>query len=72
MTAYRQRALVCAAALTDASRRPRDLKREVHDAPSILQRNVYGWFVRTERGVYSLSEQGRAALSRWPQQPGAV
>ena len=45
--------------------RPRDLKVEVPDAPKILQRNVYGWFERLERGVYGLTDAGRAALDRW-------
>ncbi|MGA9331336.1 MAG: DUF2161 family putative PD-(D/E)XK-type phosphodiesterase, partial [Bradyrhizobium sp.] len=31
--------------------------------------NVYGWFDRVERGVYRLTDSGRAALKRWPQQP---
>jgi hypothetical protein len=35
------------------------------DAPKILLHNVYGWFVRVERGVYGLTEAGRAALVRW-------
>ena len=65
MTAYRQQALACAAALSRAPARPRDLKGEFPDAPKILQRNVYGWFVRVERGLYALSEPGRAALTRW-------
>jgi hypothetical protein len=65
MTAYRQQALACAAALSNAPARPRDLKGEFPDAPKILQRNVYGWFVRVERGLYTLSEAGRGALVRW-------
>ncbi len=65
MTAYRQQALACAAALSRGPGRPRDLKGSIPDAPKILLRNVYGWFVRQERGLYALSEQGRAALSRW-------
>jgi len=69
MTAYRQQALACAAALADAPARPRELKTNVPDAPKILLRNVYGWFVRVERGVYVLTEAGRAALKRWPQTP---
>jgi hypothetical protein len=68
MTAYRQRALACAAALSLAPARPRDLKVSVPDAPKILLRNVYGWFVRVERGLYTLSESGRAALLRWKTQ----
>ena len=67
MTAYRQRALACAAALAQGPRRPRDLKVDILDAPKILRGNVYGWFVPVERGVYSLAKSGRAALQRWPQ-----
>ncbi len=65
MTAYRQQALACAAALARAPARPRDLKVATPDAPKILQRNVYGWFVRVERGVYALTVGGKAALVRW-------
>ena len=67
MTAYRQRALACAAALAQGPRRLRDLKANIQDAPKILRGNVYGWFVPVERGVYTLSESGRAALLCWPQ-----
>lgn len=65
MTAYRQQALACAAALAQAPARPRDLKPKMPDAPKILLSNVYGWFVRVERGIYTLSEAGKAALVRW-------
>jgi hypothetical protein len=70
MTAYRQQALAVAAALAaDAAngttaRRPRDLKAVAPDAPKILRHNVYGWFVRVERGVYALTEAGREAVGR--------
>jgi hypothetical protein len=67
MTAYRQQALACASALSGGPRRVRDLKPEIPDAPKILLHNVYGWFDRPERGVYSLTDSGRAALMRWPQ-----
>ena len=69
MTAYRQQALACASALSQGPRRVRDLKPEIPDAPKILLHNVYGWFDRAERGVYVLTDAGRAALKRWPQQP---
>jgi hypothetical protein len=65
MTAYRQQALACAVELARGPARPRDLKPSLPDAPAILLRNVYGWFVRVERGVYGLSEAGKAALVRW-------
>ena len=69
MTAYRQQALDCARALADGPGRPRDLKPTLPDAPKILQRNVYGWFERTERGRYGLTALGRAELARWTSQP---
>ena len=64
MTAYRQQALACAAAIARGPVRPRDLKPDMPDAPKILLRNVYGWFVRIERGLYELSDTGRAAVAR--------
>ncbi|MGJ4911509.1 DUF2161 domain-containing phosphodiesterase [Bradyrhizobium sp. HKCCYLS2033] len=67
MTAYRQQALACASALSGGPKRVRDLRAEIPDAPKILQRNVYGWFDRAERGVYVLTKAGLAALRRWPQ-----
>ena len=65
VTAYRQEALACAAALADGPRRPRDLAAGMPRAGSILLRDVYGWFVRVERGIYGLSPAGQAALERW-------
>ncbi|PZM13624.1 DUF2161 domain-containing phosphodiesterase [Rhizobium tubonense] len=67
MTAYRQRALACAAALEAGPQRPRDIRALAADAAKILLDNVYGWFERVDRGVYALTEQGRLALQRWPQ-----
>ena len=67
MTAYRQRALICAAALSDGAKRPRDLRPAVADAGPILLNNVYGWFEAVARGVYAITAAGRAALERWPQ-----
>jgi hypothetical protein len=65
MTAYRQQALGCAAALACGPMRPRDLKLLVPEAPKILRGNFYGWFINIERGVYGLTDAGRAALKRW-------
>jgi hypothetical protein len=72
MTAYRQQALACASALSHGPRKVRDLKPAIPDAPKILLHNVYGWFDRVERGIYVLTESGRAALKRWPQQPPEI
>lgn len=66
MTAYRQRALACAALLREGQSRPRDLRVVAPDSGSILRRNVYGWFERVDRGVYRLTSLGEAALTRWP------
>jgi hypothetical protein len=65
MTAYRQQAIVCAAALRDGPGRPRDLRPLAPDAGKILLRNAYGWFARVEPGLYRLTEAGIAALAHW-------
>jgi hypothetical protein len=69
MTAYRQQALACASALSGGPQRVRDLRVRIPDAGKILLHNVYGWFDRAERGIYVLTDAGRAALKRWPQEP---
>jgi hypothetical protein len=69
MTAYRQAALRCAAALREGPRRTRDLAAIEPTAPRILLRNVYGWFERVGRGVYHLTPSGVAAVG--DQLPGA-
>jgi hypothetical protein len=66
MTAYRQQALACAAALQAGPLRPRDLKATTPIAAKILLHNVYGWFDRVDRGVYALTSAGQQALERWP------
>jgi hypothetical protein len=66
MTAYRQQALACAAALQSGPLRPRDLKSATPIAARILLDNVYGWFDRIDRGVYALTPAGQQALERWP------
>ncbi|MEH6950554.1 DUF2161 family putative PD-(D/E)XK-type phosphodiesterase [Nitrobacter sp. NHB1] len=72
MTAYRQQALSCAAAMAAGPRCVRDLRPENPDAGKILLHNVYGWFDRVERGTYTLTDAGHAALKRWPQHfPGS-
>ena len=69
MTAYRQQALACASAMAFGPRKIRELKPDIPKAPFILRDNFYGWFDRVDRGVYDLTDAGRAALQRWPQQP---
>ena len=68
MTAYRQAALACAAALRHGPKRPRDLREVADNAPAILARNVYGWFHRERPGLYALAPAGHAALAAFPHQ----
>ena len=63
MTAYRQAALACATALAEGPMRVRQLRDIAPNAATIMRGNVYGWFERTERGVYALTDKGRSALS---------
>ncbi len=67
MTAYRQQALACAATLAAGALRLKEVRAVTPEAGKILQSNVYGWFERMDRGVYGLTDAGRAALVRWPQ-----
>lgn len=62
MTAYRQRTIACAEAMRDGPKRPRDLRELAEDAGAILLRNVYGWFERVGKGLYTLSPDGRLAI----------
>jgi hypothetical protein len=65
VTAYRQDALRLARALAETGPAPLPELRAasgITNAARILQRNVYGWFVRVGRGVYALSAGGRDAL----------
>jgi len=66
MTAYRQQALACAAAIKSGVQRPKDMREAAPKAPQILRDNVYGWFERIDRGIYALTELGTEALKRWP------
>ncbi|KRB01068.1 hypothetical protein ASD83_05920 [Devosia sp. Root685] len=63
MTAYRQDCILCATALLEGPQSPRQLKALVARAPTILRSNVYGWFARESRGIYGLTETGKAAVT---------
>lgn len=65
MTAYRQEALRCAALLQKSgAASPKQLRDQgdVPNAARILLRDVYGWFERVDRGIYSLTPAGLRAL----------
>lgn len=68
VTGYRQDALACAAHLCDTGPDKVGSIRSatgVSAAQRILADNHYGWFERTARGVYGLTEAGRAGLVHW-------
>ena len=68
VTAYRQDALRCARALALCGPMRIAALRSAAGVPGaarILQRNVYGWFTRLQRGTYTLSEGGGRALTRF-------
>jgi len=65
VTAYRQAALRCAAYIEqNGATKAAEVARAtaVAGAARILQRDVYGWFQRVERGIYALSPKGEVAL----------
>lgn len=68
VTAYRENAIHIACALArlgpSSPRRLRDLGTGPKTL-SILSTNVYGWFERVTRGVYALTNQGRADLDAY-------
>ncbi len=64
-TAYRQEAIRIAALLAEAqSLTPKQLRERGGGTKtqSILSRNVYGWFIRVEKGLYAISPEGRKSL----------
>lgn len=65
MTAYRQDALRCAAALVDGPRKASEVAAAagVARAANLMRDDHYGWFERVKRGVYALTEKGQADLA---------
>ena len=65
VTAYRQDALRCVKFLktTGASKVSEIVAQtKVDRTAAILRRDVYGWFMKLDRGIYSLSPKGEAAI----------
>lgn len=65
MTAYRQDALRCATGLWAGPLKASVLAKAtgVPRARTILHDDHYGWFQKVERGVYALTDKGRAELA---------
>ncbi|NQW52431.1 MAG: hypothetical protein HQ465_14445 [Rhodospirillales bacterium] len=72
MTAYRQEALRCAELLAANGPMKVAALRVACAAPKaaqILQDDVYGWFERVERGVYTITPKGRLGLEQFDRKP---
>ena len=68
MTAYRQKALAIAQYLSDhGETKAAIIGRSLKEPRTrvILYANVYGWFDRLGKGIYSLSPRGDRELSQW-------
>jgi hypothetical protein len=70
VTAYRENAVQIAACLAALGPQTPKALRAHGTGPTtlgILSRNVYGWFARVQRGVYTLTDRGRAELADYPE-----
>lgn len=68
VTAYRERALQCALALSCAGQlAPREIAAMtgIPNAGQTLRDNYYGWFRNAERGIYELTPGGAEALREY-------
>ena len=64
MTAFREKSIFLACLLEKEGQVSTAYLRErgMEDSISLLSRNFYRWFQRVEKGVYTLSEEGKRAL----------
>ncbi|KLN60510.1 hypothetical protein WH96_12430 [Kiloniella spongiae] len=68
ITAYRQDALRCANYLHRHQKaKVANIRKstQVEKTAAILQRDVYGWFIRVDRGIYELSPKGHEAIKEY-------
>ncbi|MFZ5962286.1 DUF2161 domain-containing phosphodiesterase [Thalassococcus sp. BH17M4-6] len=68
VTGYRQDALRCAAYLAEQGpSKGATVAKAVGVKPAtrIMADNHYGWFERVEKGIYALTDTGRAGLVHW-------
>lgn len=68
VTAYRERALRCANALSELEQAsPAQLVKltGVRNVGSILRDNHYLWFKKLDRGIYCLTDEGKQALQQY-------
>jgi len=70
VTSYREKALHMAYLIRqNGPMSPRKLREQtgIANAASLLQKNFYRWFLRVERGIYSLTPLGEEALQTYAQ-----
>lgn len=68
VTAYREEALRIAAYLRQhGPSKPKVIRTETRltKATQVLQRDVYGWFERVQKGVYAITPKGEQALAQY-------
>ena len=68
MTGYRQDALTCALHLLEhGPARGADIVKTsgIARATQVMYSNHYGWFERVEKGIYALTDKGRAEHQNW-------
>lgn len=68
VTAYRERALRCAHAMDQLEHAsPAQLVKltGIRNVGNILRDNHYNWFIKKNRGVYALTDEGRQALQEY-------
>mgnify|MGYP000858969820 CR=1 FL=1 len=69
VTAYREQAIHIAALIEKygelSPKKLKELGTDKEKTSRILQDNHYGWFDKVERGVYALSEKGKAELKEY-------
>lgn len=75
MTAYKQDALRCLAHLhRNGPTKIAELKKHtlVDRSASILRNDYYGWFTKTARGIYGVTEVGVAAMTQFQPEIAAL
>jgi hypothetical protein len=69
VTAYRESSVFIACCLAKfgplSPKKLRELGTDAKKTISILSENHYGWFEKVERGIYSITHEGRIALEQY-------
>lgn len=69
ITSYREDSLYIACCINYlgpiSAKRLKEIGSNPSRTSSILQKNYYNWFVREERGIYSLTQEGKESLKEY-------